>query len=177
VGTALAKPDETPDSDTLNALLRRADQGDERAIATLRAVSDATPALWRDFGDLARQARVQLVRRIAGENAFVGEAVAQEVGRLRRAWAGDNPSPLETALAERIAACWLALSYVECGYTSRMGQADTPLTWEEDERHRKRVEQAERRYLRSIKALAEVRRIQLPTVQLNVGEQQVIVAR
>ncbi len=58
-----------------------------------------------------------------------------------------------------------------------MGQPGNPLTWEEDERHRKRIDQAERRYVRSIKALAEVRRIQLPTVQVNIGEKQVNVAR
>jgi hypothetical protein len=177
VGKALAIQVEATDTETINALLRRADKGDESAILALRNVSEETPALWREFGDLSRQTRYALCQRIAGRNRYVEEATAKEAGRLRRAWAGDDPSPLETALAERIAACWLYLMHAEGSYTSRMGQSDTPLTWEEDERHRKRVEQAERRYLRSIKALAEVRRIQLPTVQLNVGEKQVIVTR
>ena len=142
MGTALAKPDSAIDDDTINALLRLADQGDERAIARLRAVSDgAMPELWRELGDPARMARVHVVNKIAGQNELVGEAVAREVGRLRRAWVGDHPSPLETALAERIAACWLALSYAECSYTS----PGPGRTWEEDERNRKRIDQAERR--------------------------------
>ncbi len=42
--------------------------------------------------------------------------------------------------------------------------------------HCRRVEQAERRYLRAIRELAQVRTIQRVTVQVNVGEQQVIIA-
>lgn len=163
------------DTATWNALLRQADTGDGEAIDTLRARCEAAPELWQEFGDLARHARAQLVRKIGGRNAFVGEAVAREVGRLRRAWAGTDPTPLETALAERVAACWLYLAYAEGTYTVNFQTGSAPLTWEDDERHRKRIEQAERRYLRAIKALAELRKIQLPTVQVNVGERQVII--
>jgi len=99
------------------------------------------------------------------------------VGRLRRAWVGPDPTSLETALVERVAACWLALVYAEGTYGQRLGGTGARLTWDEDEYHRKRVDQAERRYLRAIKALAEVRRLQLPAVQLNIGERQVNVAR
>ena len=49
--------------------------------------------------------------------------------------------------------------------------------WEDDAAHGKRIDQAERRYLRAIKALAEVRRIQLPAVRVNIREKQVNVAR
>lgn len=176
MGTALTTQVEATDTDAINALLRQADKGDERAIAALRRVSEETPALWQEFGDLSRHARMALCRRIAGRNRYLEEATAKEAGRLRRAWAGDDPTPLETALAERIAACWLYLMHAEGNYTGRMGQADNPLTWEEDERHRKRVEQAERRYLRAIRELAQVRKIQQVMVQVNVGKQQIIIA-
>lgn len=176
MGTAVAKRVEATDTAAINALLRQADTGDERAIAELRAISEATPALWGEFGDLARHARAQLVRRIAGRNEFVAEATAREVGRLRRLWAGEHPSPLEVALVERVAACWLYLAYAEGAYTVNLQVGADPLTWEQDELHRKRIEQAERRYLRAIKALAEVRRIQLPAVQVNVGARQINVA-
>ena len=49
-------------------------------------------------------------------------------------------------------------------------------TREEDEARRKRIDQAERRYLRAIKALVEVRRLQLPAVQVNIGDKQINVA-
>lgn len=160
------------DNTAINALLRLADTGDREAIAALRGQCEAGAVPWRDFGDLAFLVRGKLLERIAGQNAFVAEAVAKEAGRLRRAWAGEDATPLETALAERIAACWLYLHYVEAKYLEALGT----LTWERDEWHRKRVDQAERRYLRAIKALAQVRRLALPTVQVNIGDQQINVA-
>ncbi len=159
-------------NDAINALLRQADKGDERAIAALRRVSEETPALWQEFGDLARHARGALCRHIAGRNRYLEEAIAKEAGRLRRAWAGDDPTPLETALAERVAACWLYLHYVEAKYLQVVGD----LTYEQDTWHCRRIEQAERRYLRAIRELAQVRKIQQPTVQVNIGDKQINVA-
>jgi hypothetical protein len=160
---------------TLNSLLRRADTGDRVAIAALHGEADAAPELWREFGDLATQIRMKLVGLIAGKNAFVASAVAQEAGRLRRAWAGEGATPLELALAERIAACWLYLAYAEGAYAQLLSGGEG-LTWERDEFHRKRIDQAERRYLRAIRALAQVRRLNLPAVQVNIGDKQINVA-
>jgi sigma54-dependent transcription regulator len=161
------------DSTAVNALLRRADKGDREAIAALRAQCEIEPARWRNFGDLAQQVRGHLLDTIARKNEFVAEAVAKEAGRLRRAWAGDDATPLEQALAERIAAAWLYLHYCEMTYLALLGEG---VTWERDEFHRKRIDQAERRYLRAIKALAEVRRLRLPAVQVNIGEKQINLA-
>jgi len=167
VSTALVEQ-----NDAINALLRRADTGDRQAIAALRGECAAAPALWRDFGDLVWQARAKLLRRIAGQNDIVAEAISREVAALRRAWVGEHPTPLETALGERIVANWLYLHYVEAQYMQALGD----LTDEGEMWHCRRVEQAERRYLRAIRELAQVRTIQRVTVQVNVGEQQVIIA-
>lgn len=159
-------------TDAITALLRRADTGDRKALDALRGQCEAAPTLWHEFGDIARQVRLKLIDRITGKNDVVGEAVAREVAALRRAWVGEHPTPLEAALGERIAVNWLHLHYVEAKYLEAMGD----LTYEQDTWHGKRIEQAERRYLRAIKALAEVRKLQLPAVQLNIGERQVNVA-
>jgi len=166
VSTALVEQ-----NDAINALLRRADTGDRQAIDTLRGQCETMPALWRDFGDLAWQARAKLLRRIAGQNDIVAEAISREAAALRRAWIGEHPTPLETALGERITANWLYLHYVEAKYMQALGE----LTDEGDTWHCRRIEQAERRYLRAIRELAQVRKIQQVTVQVNVGEQQIII--
>ncbi len=158
-------------NDTINALLRRADTGDRQAIAALRGECATLPALWREFGDIAWQGRAKLVRKIAGQNDIVAEAVSREAAALRRAWLGEHPTPLETALGERITANWLYLHYVEAKYMQALGE----LTDEGEMWHCRRVEQAERRYLRAIRELAQVRKIQQVTVQVNVGEQQIII--
>jgi hypothetical protein len=41
------------------------------------------------------------------------------------------------------------------------------------EQHQKRIDHASRRYLAAIKAQAVVRRLQVPTMQVNIGEKQV----
>jgi len=109
VSTALVEQ-----NDAINALLRRADTGDRQAIDALRGQCETMPALWRDFGDLAWQARAKLIGKIAGKNAIVAEAVSREVAALQRAWVGEHPTPLETALGERIAANWLQTSPEPC---------------------------------------------------------------
>lgn len=159
-------------TDTINALLRRADTGDRQAIDALRGECATLPALWREFGDIAWQGRAKLVRSIAGQNDIVAEAVSREAAALRRAWLGEHPTPLETALGERVTANWLYLHYVEAKYMQALGE----LTDEGEIWHCRRVEQAERRYLRTIRELAQVRKIQRVAVQVNVGEQQVIIA-
>ncbi len=159
-------------NDAINALLRRADRGDRRAIDALRGECEAVPELWREFGNIARQVRLKLIGQICGKNDVVGEAVSREVAALRRVWAGEDPTPLETALAERIATNWLNLHYVEAKYLQALGE----LTYEDDTWHCRRIEQAERRYLRAIRELAQVRKIQQVTVQVNVGEKQIIIA-
>ncbi len=159
-------------NDAINALLRRADTGDRRAIVALRGECEAAPELWREFGNIARQVRLKLIGQMCGKNDVVGEAVSREVAALRRVWAGEAPTPLETALAERIAVNWLNLHYVEAKYLQVVGD----LTYEQDTWHCRRIEQAERRYLRAIRELAQIRKIQQPTVQVNIGDKQVNVA-
>jgi hypothetical protein len=168
--TLVKNVDTAKDVDTDNALLRLADRGDADATAALVARCAAEPALWREFGDLAQQVRIKLVGQIARQNEFVASAVAREAGRLRRAWAGEDATPLEVALAERVAAAWLYLHYCEMVYLDLPGEGRT---WERDAFHRKRIDQAERRYLRAIKALAQVRRLRMPAVQVNIAERQI----
>jgi hypothetical protein len=43
--------------------------------------------------------------------------------------------------------------------------------------HQRRVERAQRRYLSAVKALAQMRRPQVPAVEVNIGDRQVDVPR
>ena len=48
------------------------------------------------------------------------------------------------------------------------------LTVQQSQAHGRRVGQAQGRYLSAIKALAQVRRLALPAVQVNIGQHQTI---
>ncbi len=86
--------------------------------------------------------------------------------------AGPKPSPLERLLVDRIAACWLQVHYADALYAQRMGEVS--VGW--GDYLQRRQDRAHRRYLASIRALAQVRRLLSPPVQINVGQNQVNLA-
>ena len=100
-------------------------------------------------------------------------AIVRRLDALRRELAGPIPTPLERLLVDRVVVGWLAAAVAEGAYHQALergvGHAD-------DEFHQRRVERAQRRYLAAAKALAQVRRLQLPAVQVNIGDKQVNVA-
>jgi hypothetical protein len=82
---------------------------------------------------------------------------------------GPSPSVLERLLVDRIVVCWLALHYAEIVYPQRMATLDRK--WAEY--YQDWIDRSQKRYLAALKALAQLRRPQLPVVQVNVAEQQV----
>ena len=173
---AVALPDQPASEreveERFNALMRRADAGDPKALASLRTVLDSPDGrtVWETAGDLAVQAEASLVRAVAGKNAIVKESTERRLAEFKRELTGPNPTPLERLLVARIAACWLHLGYVETIYVQNMAS----LTIQQADFHQRRIDHAHRRYLSAIKALAQIRRLLVPMVQVNVGERQQI---
>jgi hypothetical protein len=164
------KPNEKPAGDRadLMATVRRAEGGDETALPALRQCMDTVPALVEALGDLAGQVETSLIRTAAGNNLAFKEGLSRKMNQLRRDVAGPNPSPLERLLADRIALCWLSLHDAEVRFAqfkdSTIKQADH---WQ------RRIDSAHRRYLTAIKALATVRKLAVPAVQVNIARKQV----
>jgi hypothetical protein len=115
-----------------------------------------------------------IIDQIAGGNKLMRQIVANEAETRRKTLAGPNPSPLETLLIERIVACGLQVAQYErlIEINSSKGVGLDQAAW-----MHKKADMANRRYLSAIKALAQVRRLQVPmNVQVNVataGGQQV----
>ena len=72
---------------------------------------------------------------------------------------------------ERIVLCWLQLHYAEGLYIQMKEMTLQPATF-----HQQRISKAQARYLAAIQTLAQVRRLGVLAVQINVGGQQVNVA-
>lgn len=158
-----------------NVLVKRANEGEGAAIVELRELCEGHPELWAGLGNLAAQAQGMLIQAIAGPNGVVAEAIGREAAALRRELSAGDMSPLERLLVGRIIACWLHLHYAEARYAQNLGK----LTMAQGEYHQRTIERSQRRYLAAIKALAQVRRLQLPAVQVNIAEaggQQINVA-
>ena len=162
--------------DKLTGLMTKAEHGDETALAELKSHLKDRPQDWEKLclivGDLASQAERSLIKVAAGPNLLSKDAIRVKLDHMEAEFLGPAPTPLERLLGQRIRACWLQLSYAESSYVRRMGD----LTLAEGDYYQRRIDRAERRYLAAIKALAQVRRLLGPSVQLNVGFQQVNVA-
>ena len=84
---------------------------------------------------------------------------------------GPNPTPIERMLAERASLCWFIVNSYETAYANASGwnisQADL--------QHRK-IDKAHARFLSALRTLAQVRKLALPTLQVNIARNQVNVA-
>ena len=160
-----------PTKDELKVVLRKAEQGDTTVLPALRAYMDLAPGLWEQRGDMAKATQTALIKQVAGKNLLVQENIARKCAALTKELAGPTPSPLERLLVERIVLCWLQLHYAEGLYIQIKKMTLQPATF-----HQQRISKAQARYLAAIQTLAQVRRLGVPAVQINVGGQQVNVA-
>ena len=159
------------DKKKLMDLIDRAQDGDDGALPLLRQVLDEAPRVARII-DLARNVERSIIKEMSGDDVFTQEAIPRNLKAMRKEIAGENPSPLERLLAERITVCWLELHYFEALYAQNMGD----MTLAQDDYYQRRIDKAHRRYISSIKALAQIRKMG-PAVQINIAEKQINTGR
>ena len=155
------------DKKKLMALIDRAQDGDEDALPVLRKVLDEAPRIAR-FVDLARNVERSIIEKMSGDDVFTQEAIPRNLKAMRKEIAGEHPSALERLLAERITVCWLELQYFQALYAQNLDN----LSITQSDYHQRRIDKAHRRYLSSIKALAQIRKMG-PAVQINIAEKQI----
>ena len=154
-------------------LVKRAEQGEQTALAGIREMFDREPSLCNALGDLARLAEESLITVASGDNPLTKESLQYKLRGLKEELAGPSPTPLEQLLVERVTACWLQLYYFDTMYAQGL---DGGFTQQWSEYHQRRIDRAQRRYLSAIKALVQVRRLLGPMVQVNIAEKQINVA-
>jgi hypothetical protein len=149
-------------------MLRLARQGDEAATAYVRELMTRDGNVAWGGGELASEALGSLARKAAGDNIVFREALLKKCEHLRNEVAGPNPSPVERLLVERVVACWSYLYYLELVY----GQNST-FGLSQGLYQQKVLDRAHGRFLSAVKALADVRRLALPALQVNIAKKQV----
>ncbi len=159
---------ETPD---ILTLVRHAEAGDRGAITALRSLMNRTPGAWERAGNLAIRAENALIDVAAGKDEILREALTKKLAALKEELGG--AAPLERLLVERVVSCWLNVYYIDALYAERLND----VTAEQGEYFQRRQERAHRLYLSAIRTLAQVRRLLVPAVQVNIGAQQVNVAQ
>lgn len=79
-------------------------------------------------------------------------------------------APLEQFLIQQIVMCWLRYGIVEYTYT---GITHGTATYEKLRYWEQRLNAAQTRYTRALEALARIRKLNLPAIQVNIADQQV----
>ena len=157
----------------LQHLLNKANKGDKQAFDSLCTRLDGTAWFWEKAGNMAYEAQEALLSGVLGAEALLTHEVhRRKCVALRRELEGAAPTPIERLLVDRVVLCWLHLHAAEALYAQNMMQ----LSLMQHDFYQRRLSMAQRRYLSAITALAQVRRLQVPAVQVNIAEQQLNVA-
>jgi hypothetical protein len=154
--------------------LRRAQNGDESAVPTVKRLMERFPRLAVEAGDMGRIAELTLVDQIAGDNRLFAEGIRACIANLRSEVAGPTPTPLEELLASSVALSWLEA----CNVSTRFAQVfKEGASWERVREYSRWQDRTHRRFLAACRTLAQVRRLLRPTVaQVNIAEKQINIA-
>jgi hypothetical protein len=131
---------------------------------------DAAPSLAKANWSPPRHLTEIILGRYS-KDIVIQESVRRQLAELRSELEGLNPTPLERLLAERAALCWLNVYRYESIYATSID-----LTLRQAAFQERRIETAHRLFLSALRTLAQIRKLALPAVQVNIAERQVNVA-
>jgi hypothetical protein len=155
----------------ITRLLGPAQKGDEKALDALRPIMDRV-GMWKYLGDLTRRVEESWLEAMTGRNKLVREAYEKRFADLRQELLEPGESALERLLVDRVIACWIQVAHADMCHAVLLSQDSYGLpqgTYYQD-----RQDRAHARFLKSVKALATVRRLLVPAVQVNIGKNQII---
>jgi hypothetical protein len=156
----------------LEALSDKARDSDKEAMRELRqALRESSPEIVARASDFARLGRRVLAETIAASEPLMEEALVTRLELMHAEVAGENPTPLDVLITERIVSTWLVVEVLEALMNAQLKRGESVphaptsylkfiIGW---------LESANRRYLSSIRGLARVRKLQnnTPDVQFN----------
>ena len=179
---AKAKPEHTPGAlelseetrgrlAELRAVSAKAEAGDTEARKELKQkLRESSPEVIARASDIGRKAQHVLIRAASGGAPLTELALSERLDMMRSEVAGENPTPLEVLLTERVVSCWMLVELFDAlmaGQLNKDNEHRTPISY--TLKMLKWQESANRRYLAAIRELARVRKLQAtaPPVQVN----------
>jgi hypothetical protein len=148
----------------LRGLSEKAEAGDKGARGELRRlVRSSSPEVIAEASDVAGRAGWMLANTVSAGQPLMHEAIQERMRQMRIEIAGENPTPLEVLLTERVVAGWLLVEVLE-GLIAAQYHRHTDKTARVPPgyvlQQSRILESATRRYLAAIKELARVRKLQ-----------------
>ena len=157
-------------TEEFNQIVERASHGDAEVLPVIRKLVRDWPAFAPTYGaNLNETVEQSFIEKLGGENLAFAESLKWKLKGMRTELAGPSVSPVEQLLVDRVVACWLQVQDADIRYA----QSPTDCTFAQGEYHQRRQDRANRRFLSAIKALATVRKLALPALQVNIGQNQV----
>ena len=144
---------DSPYTPQLRDLIQRAQQDDETALPELRHLLDETPELWRQVGDLAKHVESAWMKLLAGNDLFTMECIQRGAEQLCQDLLGDDPTPIERHMVERIVASWLQVQHAGV-----LAASSRDVTEFQRNVRRKRLENARKYHLTAVNQLYKIRR-------------------
>jgi hypothetical protein len=158
----------------IDEIIKRSDAGDRGCLPDVRNLL-ADPVDGPNFrecvGSSVQWLLSTLIKKSAGKSVLGGEAIEQQLGRIRSELEGPNPTPIERLLAERASLCWFIVYWHENVYFNADGWSINQADLQD-----RKIDKAHARFLSAVRTLAQVRKLALPMLQLNIGTNQVNVA-
>jgi hypothetical protein len=148
----------------LQALSKKAEAGDKEARRELRLKVRASSAeVIGRASDVGRKAGRTLAQSAAGGDLLTEEALYAKLDLMRAEIAGEDPTPLEVLLAERVVSLWILTALLEAllagQYWRGAGDGSVRLSPSYLIQQSRILESANRRYLAAIRELARVRKL------------------
>ena len=157
--------------ENLCEMMAKVTKGDAAARSAFRTYIVSNPAFMKS-NDLASHAERVLLEKITGGDQPNAETIFEERQKLmRRELVGEGATPLEGILIKRISVCWLQAYHADTVFLNTLSNGLSGT-----ESAQKYQDRAHKRLLSAVKALAQVRRLQIPAVQVNIGEKQINVS-
>jgi hypothetical protein len=158
----------------LRALSEKAETGDRDARKELRLmVRASSPQVIGRASDVGRDVRRVLAHTMASGDLLTEEALCAKQDLMRAEIAGENPTPLEVLLTERVVSLWMLPSLLEVLVATQYRRnVDDGLERSSPSyiiQQSRILESSTRRYLAAIRELARVRKLEAgaPPVQVN----------
>jgi hypothetical protein len=155
-------------------LVERAVSGDLTslpAVQALLAEGRLGQALVDSVGSPAVWLRQSLIEQASGGNVLAQEAIRRKIDAVQAELEGESPTPIERLLAERASLCWFMANWHESVFTNAEGWSVPQYELQ----HRK-IDRAQARFLSAVRTLAQVRKLAVPALQVNIAKNQVNVA-
>lgn len=148
-------------------VLDSAAKGDKSVLPAVKKICDTLPEFAVLLGDLAVEAQTLMMELTTGGHLLLREAQERELASLKKKLRGPSTSALEDLLIDRIVLCWQHVHLAERKYA--LAGLDNSGGLDHWQNH---INRAQTRYLQAIKALAQVRKLKVPLMQVNIATKE-----